>query len=148
MIKSSPKTNRGFSLIECVIALVVLLVVSLAVISVFNYSFTSGESSRKRFGGILLAEQRIENLRNTDFNQLTAGTTTEENVMYDGVSYRIVRIISDTDLLTVATAPGPEVKQIIITVSPTFATLTSEAVTIITVRAKNMPGPNRKSNAP
>ncbi len=160
MIKSSAKTNRicrlpkivsangGFSLIECVVALIVLLVASLAVISVFNYSFRSGESSRKRFAGILLAEQRIEDLRNTNFNDLTAGTVTEQNVFYEGVSYRVSRTISDTDLLTVATAPGPEIKQIIVTVTPTNATLASETVTINTVRAKNMPGPNREPNTP
>ena len=135
-------------MIECVVALVVLLVASLAVISVFNYSFRSGESSRKRFAGILLAEQRIEDLRNTNFNDLVAGTVTETNVLYEGAPYNISRTITDTDLLTVATAPGPEIKQIIVTVTPRNTTLSSESVTIITVRAKNMPGPNRESNSP
>lgn len=142
------RNGQGFSLIECIIALVVLMVASLAVISVFDYSFKSGESARKRFAALLLAEQHFEDLRNTPFNDLAAGTVTQQNVVYDGVSYTLVRTITDNDLVTVAEAPGAETKRITITITPVSASLVSEAVTLTTFRAKNAPGPKRESNTP
>jgi prepilin-type N-terminal cleavage/methylation domain-containing protein len=137
----------GFSLIECVIALLILLIASLAVISVFDYSFRTGQSSRKRAAAVTLAEQRIEDVRNTNFIDLPAGTTTETNVMVEGLPYTVTRTITDTDSLTVATAPGPETKTITVTVTPVGGTVI-ETVTLTTVRAKNAPGPNRKPNSP
>ncbi len=148
MRQPAKRKIRGFSLVECVMALLVLLVASLAVISVFDYSFRNGQMSRRRFAAMLLAEQRMEIVRNTNFVDLTAGTTTESNVLNDGVPYTIVRSVTDTDVINVATAPGPETKLVTITVSPTGSTLASETVTVTTVRAKNAPGPNRKENTP
>lgn len=137
----------GFSLIECVIAMLILLVASLAVISVFDYSFRSGQSSRKRLAAAALAEQRIEDVRNTYFIDLPAGNTTETNVVAEGLSYTVTRTITDSDTLTVATAQGPETKTITVTVVPVGGTA-AETVTMTTVRAKNAPGPNRKPNSP
>lgn len=142
------RKKGGFSLIECIIALLVLLMASLAVISVFDYSFKNGESARKRFAALLLAEQRLEDVRNTSFNNLPAGTVTEQNVIYDGIPFQIVRTVTDNDILTVAAAPGPETKKITITVSPFNTSLTSETVVLTTFRGKNIPGPNRAPNNP
>jgi prepilin-type N-terminal cleavage/methylation domain-containing protein len=143
-----PAPKSGFSLIECVIALLVLLAASLAVVSVFDYSLRSRESARKRFAALLLAEQRIDDTRNILFNNLTAGTTTEPSVYSDGTQFSVVRTVVDTDVLVVSTAPGPETKLITVVVTPTVSTMPNEAVTLITSRSKNSPGPNREENAP
>ncbi len=140
--------RRGFSLIECVIALLILMVTSLAIISVLHYTFKSSESARKRMAAMLLAENQLETLRNTKFINLTAGTTTQQNVVYDGIKYVVVITITDTDILFGDTAAGPEEKQVTITVSPNQATLNAESVTLTTARANNRPGPNKEVNNP
>jgi prepilin-type N-terminal cleavage/methylation domain-containing protein len=148
---SPPSHNRntdGFSLVECLIALVILMVVSLSVVFVFDYSFRNNVSAKKRFGALVLAEQRLEEVRNTTFINLTAGTVTENSVVSDGLKYKVVRTITNNDLITDSTAPGPETKLITITVTPFDSSVASDGVTITTVRAVNRPGPNRQPNNP
>lgn len=142
------RSNTGFSLIECIFALLILMVVSLTVVSVFDYSFRNNTNAKKRFGALLLAQQRLEEARNTQFINLANGTVTENSVENDGVKYKIVRIITNNDLVTASTAPGPETKLITITVSPADSSVASDAITLTTFRAVNRPGPNRKPNNP
>ena len=138
--------NAGFSLVECIMALLILMVIALTVVSVFDISFRNNTTARRRFGALLLAQQRLEDVRNTPFNDLAVGTVTETNAVSDGVTYRVVRTITDNDLITTAAAPGPETRQITLTVSPADSPLPSDAVTLTTFRAVNRPGPNRKGN--
>ena len=145
---NSSHIESGFSLIECIFALLVLMIVALSVVSVFDYSYKSNFNARKRFAALLLAQQRVEDVRNTTFTNLPAGTVTENSVINDGIKYKIVRTITDNDLVNKDTAPGPETKQINITVSPVDSSLASDAVTLTTFRAVNRPGPNRQSNNP
>lgn len=140
------RSNTGFSLVECIFALLVMMVVSLSVVAVFDYSFRNNTSAKKRFGALLLAQQRLEEVRNTNFNDLANGTVTENNIVNDGVKYKIVRTITNNDLVTVSTAPGPETKEITVTVSPSDSSVASDAITLTTIRAVNRPGPNREPN--
>ena len=137
---------RGFSLVECVIALLILMITSLAVAAVFNFSFRSSADAKKRFGAMLLAQQRIEDLRNTDFSNLTAGTVNENNVVLEAVTYNIVRTITDNDLIATTAAPGPETKKITVTVTAVNNPIVSDNVTLTTYRMVNRPGPNRSPN--
>jgi hypothetical protein len=94
-----------------------------------------------------LAQQRIEDVRNTPFSGLTAGTITENNVMNIGVRYTVVRTITDSDVIVDTTkAPGPELKQIVIAVTPVGSKLASDTVTLAATRAVVRPGPNRIPN--
>ena len=132
---------------ECVIALLVLMVVALSIGSVLNFSHSNSTNARGRFAALLLAQQRMEDIRNTPFSALTAGTTTENNVVNDGVLYRVVRTITDTDVINdAAKAPGPETKQIVIAVNPAGSTLPRDTLTLTAVRAVNRPGPNKIPN--
>jgi type II secretory pathway pseudopilin PulG len=142
------RSEKGFSLVECVFTLLVLTVGSLSIISVFNYSLKNNSSAKKRFGALLLAQQRLENVRNTAFANISTGTTTENSVINDGVPYKVVSTVADNDLLVVSTAPGPETKKITITVSPVDSSLPNETVSLVTFRAANRPGPNREPNVP
>jgi len=142
------QSEKGFSLVECMIALLILMVASLTVIAVFNYSFNNNASARKRFSALLLAQQRIENVRNTNFINISAGTTTENSVVSDSVTYKVVTAVADNDLINGLKAPGPETKRITVTVSPLNSTLANEAVTLVTFRAVTRPGPNREENYP
>src|SRR5262245_13431989 len=82
----------GFSVVECVIALVVLMVGSLAVVAVMNFSMRSNADARKRYAAFQLAQQWTEDVRNTQFSSLTAGTTTETGVVFDGTLFKVVRL--------------------------------------------------------
>jgi len=143
---SNCKDPDGFTLIECVIALVILLVASLAVISVMNFSLRSNADGRKRQAAYMLATQRSEEVRNAVFSELTAGTTTETNIMVDGIPYKVVRTIVDNDLVTTSTAPGPETKKITIAVSTVVNPMYADTVTLVTYRSNIRPGPNRLPN--
>jgi Tfp pilus assembly protein PilV len=140
--------KKGFSLVECVIALVILMVASLAVIGVLNFALNQSESSRRRTSALFLAKYYMEDLRNTPFNNLTAGKVTQNNIVYDGVKFTLFRTIADVDVLTVDEAYGPEEKNIIVTIAPVSSYSARETVTLQTVRANNRPGPNRESNTP
>lgn len=144
--RGSRRSDRGFSLVECVIALLILMVTSLAVAAVFDFSFRSSGDAKKRFGAMLLAQQRLEDLRNTDFPNLTSGTVNESNVVLEGVTYNIVRTITDNDLIATTAAPGPETKKITVTVTAVNNPMVTDNVTLITYRMVNRPGPNRSPN--
>lgn len=146
MNKRGTVGERGTSLVECVVALLVLMVVSLAVVSVFNFSVTNSANTQRRLRALMVAQQRIEDVRNTPFTDLTAGTVTENNYVFDGVSHKVVRVISDQDIITTTAAPGPERKTIAVTVTPFGSKNGSEAITLTTIRSVNRPGPNRQPN--
>jgi len=110
------RLQTGFSLIECVFAMVILMIGALAIVSVLAFSVKSNADSKKRYFATLLAQRRLEDVRNTPFTSLTAGTVTETNVAEDGVQYDITRVITDNDLVLDNTnAPGAETKKIVVT---------------------------------
>jgi Tfp pilus assembly protein PilV len=138
---------KGFSLIECVIALIILMVVALSIGSVLRFSQASSENARKRFASLLVAQHRMEDVRNTAFADLAAGTVTETDYMYDGIPFTVTRTITHTDVIAnTVTAPGPETKLIIVEVNPKGSSLASDKVRLTTVRGVNRPGPNKTPN--
>jgi len=138
--------NDGFSLVECVVALVLLMVGSLAIVGVMNFSIRSTADARKRNGAFQLAQDKSESIRNTYFKDLTAGTTTEPSILFDGITYKRVTTIVDNDTLNLASYPGAETRTITITVSTVQNPMVADTVTIVTTRATNKPGPNRTPN--
>lgn len=138
--------ERGFSLVECIIALLVLMIGSLAVVSVLNFSFRSSTDAKKRFSALMVAQQKLEDVRNTNFPDLAAGTVTE-NVIRDGVEYVVVRVITDNDLIATTAAPGPETKKIVVTARAINNPLITDTITLVTFRMVNRPGPNRLPNS-
>lgn len=147
-IPDPARRNAGFSLVECIIALLVLMIGSLAVVAVLNFAFRSNADAKKRFAAILVAQQRLEDIRNLPFSSLNAGTVTESNVVHDGVVYDVVRTIVDNDLVTDSAAPGPETKKITVSVRARNNPVISDTVTLVTYRMVPRPGPNRKPNVP
>lgn len=146
--KNIVKNKKGFGLIECVIALLLVMMAGLAITSVFFFSSRNSANARKRLGSLRLAQQRIEEIRTRSFNNLTAGTTTENNVVFEEQKYTVVLNITDNDLVTTSDAPGPETKLITYTVTPLNNSNIGETVTLTTVRSAIRPGPNREDNNP
>ena len=66
-------SSRGFSLIETMIATVVLVTGLLAVASLFSYSIRTNMYTEQMTTGILLANTKMEGLRSTGMAGLTAG---------------------------------------------------------------------------
>ena len=92
------KSNeQGFTLLETSIALIVMMVVTLATGSLFVYAVNYNSGSGDRSAAFAIAQQRQERLRRTPFNDalMTAGTTTE-TVTNTGHSYTVVTTICAT----------------------------------------------------
>lgn len=142
------KNDKGFNLIECVIALLLVLIAGLGITSVFIFSSQNSANARKRLGSLRLAQQRIEEVRTKTFNNLTAGTTTENNVVFEQQKYMVILNVTDNDLVTTSDAPGPETKLVTYTVTPLNNSKIGETVTLTTIRSVVRPGPNREDNNP
>jgi Tfp pilus assembly protein PilV len=114
------KSERGFSLIEVMIAFVVMMVASLAVGSVFFYSVQNNVGGSERALAMGVAQQQLEQLRSVSFNDgsLTAGTTTFPTVQTGQRQFQVVRTVVDEKN---ANNSAKLLKRITITVTPTSA---------------------------
>ncbi|HYX29756.1 MAG TPA: prepilin-type N-terminal cleavage/methylation domain-containing protein [Pyrinomonadaceae bacterium] len=123
--------EKGFTLLETSIALIVMMVVTLATASLFVYATNYNSGSGDRAAALAIAQQRLERLRRTPYSDtsMAAGTTTE-SVTSAGRSYTI----STTICATSDCGGSSTLKIITISVTPvstnqwanTPATITSE----------------------
>ena len=136
--RKSGKGERGFTLIETVIALVIMMVVMLAAASLFAFSVYNNTSGSDRAQSVALAQQSLETLRSLQFTKngtdprLDAGPHTQP-VSYggDNRSYTIAWTVVDNH-------PNPTVKTITLTVTPNGATRgPSTGITVVTQRARS-----------
>src|SRR5947207_5580521 len=89
------KSNeQGFTLLETSIALIVMMVVTLATGSLFVYAVNYNSGSGDRSAALAIAQQRIERMRRTDWGDaLLATPTTTETVVNAGRSYTVVTTV-------------------------------------------------------
>ena len=106
--------DRGFTLLETCIALVIMMVVGLGAASLFFYSVTNNASARDRQLSMAVAQQQMERLRNTSFASLSATVTStggaDKTVTSGGRQYRVVTsLVANTggDLETVTVQVTP-----------------------------------------
>lgn len=110
------KNERGFTLIETSISMVVMMVAGLAVSSLFVFSTQNNVGGNERALAMAVAQQQMEQLRSVSFDNtsLTVGTTTS-TVTSSERAYTVVKEITDE------INPNNSVKQlrkITITVTP------------------------------
>ena len=116
---NAQSAEAGFTILETVIALFVALVVGFGAIALFLFSanFNAGASDRAR--ALAVAQEKLEQVRAEDYDDLAAGTTTE-TVERGGVDEHDLRTF--TVVTTVAnddtTSPVNRQKKITVTVSP------------------------------
>jgi len=115
----TPKGQRGFTLIETSIAMVVMMVGALAMSSLFVFSMQNNVGGAERALAMAVAQQELEQLRSVSYEDstLTAGTTSR-TVTNGTRSYTVQRVIVDEK------NPNNELKQlkrITITVTPQAA---------------------------
>jgi len=147
--RSIKKTERGFTLMETSIALVLLMVVGLGAASLFFYAATNTSTAYDRQLAMAVGQQRIEELRALTFTDaaLAATAGTDTNVTSASRPYAVRTVI--TDAITVN--GQPTLKTISVRVTPQGAgsawarTITSlfGSVTVTTQRSTLLLGPNR-----
>ena len=132
-------SERGFTLIETSIAMVVMMIAVLASASIFAYSIKNNSGASDRELAMAVAQQKVEQLRNALFTDAaldaTVGTTT--TITRAGRNYTVLTTITDSNTIN----GQPTLKTITVRVTPTGSALGT--VTVRTVRVTQMDGPYR-----
>lgn len=150
-------SERGFTVLEAAIALVILLVIGLGVASLFTYSISANSRADDRELAMAIAQKRMEWLRTIPFTTqtrsvaysypngglaptATAGIT--ETVVNAGRSYTVITTISDLNFVPAGNpdAGAATRKRVQISVTPVNSTLSFDTVTVYTERSTQVPG--------
>ena len=150
-------SQRGFTLLEAAIALVILMVIGLGIASLFTYSIQANGRADDRELAMALAQKRMEWLRTIPFTTqtrsvaysypngglaatATAGVT--ENVTNAGRGYTVTTTIQDLNTVPAGNpdAGAVTLKRIQISVTPAIATTAFDTVTIYTQRSTQVTG--------
>jgi type II secretory pathway pseudopilin PulG len=140
--------EAGFSLIEAVIALLLMMIVALGSASLFSFSIYNNSGGSDRATSLAIAQEALEVLRSAQFNttttdaSLSGGTTEQAAVVRDGRTFRVTRIIDDLPSTAgMDINPATTLKGITVTVVPQsigrgWAFGAGGTVTLITQRSK------------
>ena len=149
--------QRGFTVLEAAIALVIVMVIGLGIASLFTYSIQANARADDRELAMTIAQKRMEWLRQIPFTTVTrsvaysfpdgglAATATagvSETVTNAGRSYTVNTIISDLNFVPVGQpdAGACTRKRIQVSVTPATATTNFETVTVSTQRTTQVVG--------
>jgi Tfp pilus assembly protein PilV len=132
-----PQEQSGFSIMEAVIAMVIMMVAVLGSASVFSYAINYNSGATDRELAMAIAQQQMEQLRNVSFTDTslnaTAGTTT--TAVRAGRSYNVTTTIVHSNTINGL----PTMKTITVEVTPVATTLGS--VILRTQRTGTLDGP-------
>jgi len=121
----SAADQSGFTLVEAVIALLIMLIVALGSASLFSFSVYNNSGGTDRATSLAIAQQALERLRSGQFNSTTtdaslnAGTTVQAGIVRDGRLFTRTVAVDDnpyTQAIDVNTATN--LKGITVTVVP------------------------------
>jgi len=150
-------TQRGFTVLEAAVALVILMIIGLGIASVFTYSIQANGRADDRELAMTIAQKRMEWLRTIPFTTQTrsvaysfpngglAPTATagvSETVTSAGRSYTVNTIITDLNFVP-AGQPDEGActrKRIQVSVTPASATTNFETVRVSTQRTTQVVG--------
>ena|SRR5712664_207591 len=141
--------ERGFTILETTIALLLMAIVGLGASSVFFFAVKNTESAGDRELAMAVAQQKLEQLRNVDFvgADLTATAGTSVTLTRAGRSYTVLTVIADSNVVSgQATTKTVTVRVTPNSDSSTWATNISSifgSVTLVTQRTALTVGPNR-----
>ena len=154
--RSTDSAQRGFTLLEAAIALVVLMIIGLGIASLFTYAIQANSRADDRELAMAIAQKRMEWLRTIPFTTQTrtvpysfpngglaqTNAPVNETVTNAGRPYVITTIINDLSLVPVGNPDegAPTVKRIQVNVTPMGAATAFETVTITTQRSTQVPG--------
>ena len=117
--RNDKQDQRGFTLVETCISMVVMMVAGLAVSSLFVFSLQNNVGGGDRALAMGVAQQQLEQIRSVTYEDstLNAGTT-NVSVNTGGRTYSVQRVVAD-DLNSDNTTKN--LKRITITVTPQAA---------------------------
>ncbi len=150
ILPDGSRTNeRGFTLLETSISLVILMIVGLGAASLFAYAASNTATANDRQLAMAVGQQRIEELRALLFTDASLAATagTDVNVTSAGRPYLVRTVIVDSNVVD----GQPTLKTISVRVVPlgagpgwarNIASLFG-SVTLITERSTLLLGPNR-----
>ena len=155
--QSSGSTQRGFTLLEAAIALVILMIIGLGIASLFTYAIGANSRADDRELAMTIAQKRMELLRTIPFNtqtrmvdfsfpggglKATAPEGTTETVESAGRSFIVNTVIQDMSVVPMGEpdAGAPTTKSIRIAVTPAVATTNFETVILNTQRSTQVVG--------
>ncbi len=117
--------QSGFTLLEAVIALVLMLIVALGSASLFSFSIYNNSGASDRATSLAIAQAGIERLRGAQFNStatdpsLSAGAPAPTTVLSDGRQFSLAVAIDDNPAtLALDVIPATNLKGITVTVVP------------------------------
>ena len=156
-LRETAASQRGFTLLEAAIALVILMVIGLGIASLFTYSISANTRADDRELAMAIAQKRMEWLRTIPFTTQTRGVAysypngglaatatagVSETVTNAGRSYTVTTTIQDLNFVPTGNpdAGAPTLKQIQISVTPVSATTGFETVNVYTVRSTQVTG--------
>jgi type II secretory pathway pseudopilin PulG len=144
-----PSHERGFTILETTIALLLMAIVGLGAAQLFFYSVKQTETAGDRELAMAVAQQAMEQFRNVDFGSTTltatAGTTT--TITRAGRTYTVVTTIvnsnvvngaATTKTITVRVSPNSDFSAWARTITSVFG-----SVTLVSQRSAMTLGPNR-----
>ena len=113
------KGQRGFTLIEMSIAMVVMMVAALACSSLFVFSIQNNVGGSERALSMAVAQQQLEQLRSVDYDDSTLNDlVTNFSVTTGGRTYNVQReVVTEMN----SNNTSKELKRITVTVTPQAA---------------------------
>jgi len=155
--RGNDPAQRGFTLLESAIALVVLMIIGLGIASLFTYAIKANSRADDRELAMASAQKRMEWLRTIPFTTQTrslafaypngglAATGTggvTETITNAGRSFVVNTVIQDISVVPAgnADAGAPTVKRLQVSVTPAGAQTAFETVTITTQRSTQVTG--------
>ncbi len=140
--------DSGFTLVEAVIALLIMLIVALGSASLFSFSVYNNSGGTDRATSLAIAQQALERLRSAQFNSTTtdaslnAGTVVQTGIQSEGRSFTLtVAVDDDPSTTAIESVPTTSLKAITVTVVPQsigrgWAFGAGGTVTLITQRSR------------
>lgn len=135
-IKNKKKNERGFTLIETCISMVVMMIAGLACASLFVFSLENNVGGNERALAMAVAQHQLEQLRTVTFEDasLAVGTTTT-TVTSASHDYTVVKRITNE---TNPNGSNKNLRKITVSVTPqdgAHANWTRSAVTVVSLRS-------------
>ncbi len=133
--------ERGFTLIETSIAMVIMMVAGLGVVSLFVYSISNNSGGNDRAVAISIAQQQVEQLRSVPFTDsilnVSAATVLTPDTVSNGRTYRVTRTVTGSNN---DDSGNPTLKTITIRVDPTSPGWAGFPVILRTARSATTKG--------
>ena len=133
--------ERGFSMIEASIALLILMIAGLGVASVFTYSMQYNSGGNDRAVAISIAQQQTEQLRSVAFTDpilnVSAATVLAPDTVSNGRTYRVTRTVIGSNNNV---SGNPTLKTITLRVDPMSPGWAGYPVVLRTIRSTTTTG--------